>query len=121
MSYNMPNEVRRARLIADLHGLADFLEKHPEIPVPKYGPVSVRVHPLYDTDATNEAEAIAEVERIAALLGVTPRVEYGQHVACVDFGAVAYEAILVTRAARDRRAAQDSYRECISTDPPIGA
>ncbi|TDB97424.1 hypothetical protein E1267_39845 [Nonomuraea longispora] len=120
MTYK-PTEVDRDRLITDLHGLADFLASHPELPVPKYGPVSIRVHPRYDTDAATEEEAIAEVERIAALLGVPTRVEYGQHVACVDFGTVAYEAILVTRAARDRRYAQDSYRDSISADPPSEA
>ncbi|MEV0383396.1 hypothetical protein [Nonomuraea sp. NPDC050643] len=120
MTYK-PNHVNRDRLIADLRGLADFLDRNPGLPVPRYGPVSIRVHPQYDTDATTEAEALVEVERIAALLGVTTRVEYGQHVACANFGTVAYEAILVTRAARDRRDAQDSYRDCVFTDSPSEA
>ncbi|MEQ4719378.1 hypothetical protein [Nonomuraea sp. B19D2] len=120
MTYK-PVEVDRDRLITDLHGLADFLARNPQLPVPRYGPVSIRVHARYDTDATTEDEAIAEVERIAALLGVPTRVEYGQHVACADFGTVAYEAILVTQSWKDRRAAQDSYRDNISTDPPMGA
>ncbi|MEV0619326.1 hypothetical protein AB0I81_38830 [Nonomuraea sp. NPDC050404] len=111
MTHDTPDTAHRDRLIADLRGLADFLARNPELPVPRYGPVSVRVHPRYDTNATTEAEALAEVERIAALLGVTTRAEYGQHVACADFGTVAYEAILVTRAARDRRDSADPPSE----------
>ncbi|GIH79813.1 hypothetical protein [Planobispora longispora] len=121
MIYNVPVEARRNRLIADLRGLAEFLERHPEVPVPRYGSVRMSVYPLYDTDATTEAEAIIEVARIATLLGVPLRVEHGHHVARADFGTVCYEAILITQAARDRRAAQDSYRDNISTDPPVGA
>ncbi|MFC4007957.1 hypothetical protein ACFOY2_12040 [Nonomuraea purpurea] len=119
MTHNMP-AAHRERLIADLRGLADLLDKNPHLPVPKYG-VRVSVHPRYDTDATSEAEAIAEVERIAALLGVATRAEDGQHVAWADFGTVSYEAVVVTQAAMDRRNARDSYRDCISTDPPMGA
>ncbi|MEV4371315.1 hypothetical protein AB0J71_29880 [Nonomuraea sp. NPDC049637] len=118
MAYNMTPEARRGQLIADLHGLADYLDRHPEVPIPRYGPVRVSVHPIYDTEATTEAEAIAEVERIAGLLGVPLRVENGHHIACANFGAVSYEAVLITQAAMDRRAAQDSYCNNISPDPP---
>jgi hypothetical protein len=79
--------------------------------------VRISVHPLYDTDATTEVDAIAEIERIAALLGVPARVEHGHHVACADFGMVSYEALVVTQAAMDLHNARDSYRDCISTDP----
>ncbi|MEO3876666.1 hypothetical protein ABGB18_48615 [Nonomuraea sp. B12E4] len=121
MTCNMPAEARRGRLIADLRGFADFLERNPELPIPKFRPVRMSVHPRYDTDVATEVEAIAEVERIAALLGVVPRTDEGQHVACVNFGMVTYEAVLVTQAAMDRRDALDSYRSSISTDPPSGA
>jgi hypothetical protein len=111
----------RRELIASLRTLAAFLDSHPQLPVPRYGPVRVSVHTNYDTDATTEAEAIAEVERIAALLGTTPTVEDGHHVAGAEFGSIRYEAVLVTQAAMDRRAALDSYRDAIILDEIEGA
>ncbi|MGI5284876.1 hypothetical protein ACQEVF_16265 [Nonomuraea polychroma] len=107
---------RRRELIASLRALATFLDSHPQLPVPRYGLLRVSVHTNYDTDATSEAEAIAEVERIAALLGTTPTVEHGHHIAGAEFGSVRYEAVLVTQAAMDRRAALDSYRDAIALD-----
>ncbi|MEU7746837.1 hypothetical protein [Nonomuraea sp. NPDC049158] len=111
----------RRELIAGLRTLATFLDGHPQVPVPRYGTVRVSVHTNYETDASSEVEAIAEVERIAALLGTTPTVENGHHVAGVDFGSVRYEAVLITQAAMDRRAALDSYRDAIALDEIEGA
>ncbi|WP_113700635.1 hypothetical protein [Nonomuraea lactucae] len=107
---------RRRELIAGLRALATFLDSHPHVPVPRYGTVRVAVHTKYDTDATTEPEAIAEVERIAALLGTTPTAEDGHHVAGAEFGSVRYEAVLITQAAMERRAALDSYRDAITLD-----
>ncbi|MEO3798278.1 hypothetical protein ABGB14_49485 [Nonomuraea sp. B10E15] len=106
----------RSELITGLRALAAFLDSHPKVPVPRYGTVRVAVHTNYDTDATTEAQAIAEVARIAALLGTTPTAENGHHVAGKAFGSVRYEAILITRAAMERRAARDSYRDAIALD-----
>ncbi|TYB56818.1 hypothetical protein FXF51_42695 [Nonomuraea sp. PA05] len=121
MTYDIITEAHRSRLIADLRGMADFLDMNPQLPVPRYGSVRVSVHPRYDTDALTEAEALAEVERIAALLGVPIRAKNGHHIACVDFGLVSYEAVLITQTAMDRADARDSYRHSMSTDPPSGA
>ncbi|GIH78303.1 hypothetical protein [Planobispora longispora] len=113
---NAAQHHRRRELIAGLRALAAFLDSHPQVPVPRYGAIRVSVHTNYDTDATTEPEAIAEVERIAALLGTTPTVEGGHHVAGMEFGSVRYEAVLVTRAAMARRAALDSYSDAITLD-----
>ncbi|GAA1630811.1 hypothetical protein GCM10009733_029480 [Nonomuraea maheshkhaliensis] len=112
---------RRRELIAGLRALAAFLNSNAQLPVPRYGPVRVSVYPLYDTDASTEAEAIAEVERIAALLGTTPTVQHGHHVAGVEFGRVRYQVVLITQAAMDRRAALESYRDAITLDEIEGA
>ncbi|MFI7425214.1 hypothetical protein [Nonomuraea sp. NPDC049684] len=111
----------RRELITGLRALATFLDSHPRVPVPRYGTVRVSVHTNYDTDATTEAEAIAEVQRIAALLGTTPIVENGHHVAGIDFGTVRFEAVLITQAAMVRREALDSYRDAIALDEIEGA
>ncbi|MEV4020618.1 hypothetical protein AB0J35_60095 [Nonomuraea angiospora] len=112
---------RRRDLIAGLRTLAAFLDNHSQVPVPRYGTVRVSVHTLYDTDATTETEAIAEVGRVAALLGVTPTIQRGHHVACAAFGAVCYEALHVTDAAMARIQARDSYRDAITLDEIEGA
>ncbi|MGP3919972.1 hypothetical protein [Nonomuraea sp. 10N515B] len=118
---NTAQRHHRSELTAGLRALATFLDSHPHVPVPKYGTVRVSVHTNYDTDASSEAEAIAEVERIAALLGTTPTVENGHHVAGAEFGSVRYEAILITQAAMARREALDSYRDAITLDDIEGA
>lgn len=111
----------RRELISGLRALAAFLDSHPQVPVPRYGSVRVSMHTNYDTDASTEAEAITEVRRIAALLGTTPIAENGHHVAGIAFGSVRYEAVLVTQAAMERRAARDSYRDAIALDEIEGA
>jgi hypothetical protein len=111
----------RRELIASLRTLAAFLDANPLLPAPRYGPVRVSVHPLYDTDASTEAEAIAEVERIAVLLGTTSTVQHGHHVASVEFGNVRYQAVAITQAAMDRRAALESYCDVITLDAIEGA
>ncbi|MEU4235512.1 hypothetical protein AB0F17_65575 [Nonomuraea sp. NPDC026600] len=111
----------RRELITSLRALATFLDSHPQLPVPRYGQVRVLVHTLYETDATTEAEAIAEVERVAALLGVAPTVEHGHHVVCVELGVLCYEVLHVTQAAMVRRHALDSYRDAITLDEIEGA
>ncbi|MFG6195419.1 hypothetical protein [Nonomuraea sp. JJY05] len=111
----------RRELITSLRALATFLDSHPQLPVPRYGPVRVVVHTLYDTDATTEAQAIAEVEQVATLLGVTPTVQHGHHAVCVEFGVVRYKVLHVTQAAMARHDALDSYRDVITLDEIEGA
>lgn len=70
---------RRAQSIAGLRAMADFLEARPDIP----GPYMVRVQhsvtdeydpPTFQIVRKTDAEKIAEVRRIAALLGVQARI-----------------------------------------------
>lgn len=107
---------RRTRVIADLRSLADYLETHPQVPVPRLGYVRMSVHPLYDTDAATEAEAIAEVERVAALLHIPITVENGHHVATMEFGTVSYDLTVVTDEAHVRSQARRSYENAIVLD-----
>ncbi|NRQ35766.1 hypothetical protein HII36_28610 [Nonomuraea sp. NN258] len=114
------NANRRARLIADLHRFADHLEAHPHVPIPRLGPVRVHVHPLYDTLAGTEAEAIAELERLADLMDTPVTVRHGHHVACKEFGLITYELVVVTDAAMGVAEARRSYENVIVLDavPP---
>jgi hypothetical protein len=107
---------RRTRVITDLRSLADYLAAYPQIPVPRLGCIRISVHPLYDTDAATESEAIAEVERVAALLNVPVTVEGGHHVATKEFGTVSYEVTVVTEEAHARSRARRSYENAIVLD-----
>lgn len=61
-----PHESDRSTVIAGLRAMADFIEARPEIPVGSYTSVGLQYSVLTGTDE----EKIAEVRRIAGLLGV---------------------------------------------------
>ena len=61
--YANPDE--RARLIAGLRDLAEFLDQNPQVPAPRY--TDLLVFPPTGTDA----EMFAEVDVIAEQIGVT--------------------------------------------------
>lgn len=91
----------REALIADLRAFADLLDRRPDLPVGSY------VHVQYSVIAPfgDEAARIAEVERVAVILGVDVdrdvrraearlplgRVEYVVHTT-TDLGDVLYDA-----------------------------
>ncbi|MGH3344799.1 MAG: hypothetical protein ACRDPK_18395 [Carbonactinosporaceae bacterium] len=79
----------RTQIISGLRQLADFLENNPAVPVREYG---WDLH--YNACGTDE-KAKAEVDRIAALLGVTPINERpdGHYIATKTFGRITYEAV----------------------------
>jgi hypothetical protein len=113
-------QIRRPQVIADLRRFADYLERHPDIPVPRLGRIRVAVHPLYDTDASTETAAIAEVERIADLLNIPATVSHGHHSVRLEFGAVIYEVNVITQAAHVRSDALRSYENSIVLDREQG-
>jgi hypothetical protein len=73
-------QANRAAFFADARAMLDYLEAHPEVPLPsRYTPVSVDVFAAHDD--------FAEVDRVAGLLGVDPVDRGGsQRVACRVFG-----------------------------------
>jgi hypothetical protein len=92
---------RHADVIEGLANLAAFLGTHPELPLGDADPF------LRSVKGGTDEENRAEVDRIAAILGVTAAdavtgTHYG---AARDFGAgVTYSAWTFTAAARDRHA-----------------
>ncbi|MFE0153183.1 hypothetical protein ACFWY5_39010 [Nonomuraea sp. NPDC059007] len=100
------NTAHRAQLIADLRQFARYLEEHPALPVSQYGVVSLSFNPISDTDA----EAIAEVERVAALHGLPVRRRSGQHFATLVLGSVEYSIVAIEQEAEDAYDAHQSYR-----------
>lgn len=88
MTYANPAE--RAALIDGLRGLADYLESNPEVPAPIYSDL------LTFPPEAEWAGMRAEIDVIAALLGVTAGEPYGEHyVASRYFGPVEYRAVAI--------------------------
>jgi hypothetical protein len=87
----------REEVVRGLRALADFLEAHPDLPAPWHIPASASI------SGSDDAER-AEVDRIAAILGVPATAnERGTHYGAErDFGGgVKYEATAITQAHMD--------------------
>ncbi len=104
--------LHRAKVINGLRQLADYLETHPDVPVAPFG-WDLNIYTRRDSDAASRAE----VDRIAAILGVpttdrTP--EGGHYTAHRSFGLISYTAVHIPA---QRMAAHDalmSYRDCVT-------
>lgn len=79
----------RDALINGLRGLADYLESNPEIPAPVCSDV------LTFPPKGEWTEMCAEIDAIAARLGVTAGNIYGHYVASRYFGPVEYRAVAI--------------------------
>lgn len=104
MTYANPE--RRRDLIRGLRDLAGLLESSPDIPAPYM--LDVLVFPLDGTDT----EMCAEVDRAAALLGVTvddERAGFGHYTASRDFGSVQYRMVAIPSRTRAHYDARNSY------------
>jgi hypothetical protein len=86
------DSTERTALINGLRGMADYLESNPEVPAPIYTDM------LTFPPNGEWAEMRAEIDAIAARLGVTARKSYGGHyVASRYFGPVEYRAVAIPR------------------------
>jgi hypothetical protein len=93
------NDEQRARLVAGLRDLADFLDRNPEVPAP-WG-TDLLVFPPEASDA----EMFAEIDTIAELIGSTASDDgspSGHYSAVRSFGPVQYRAIAIPRRARKK-------------------
>jgi hypothetical protein len=97
MSY-YANSQERARLIAGLRELAEFLDQNPEIPAPRC--TDVLVFP----PVAGDEEMSAEIDVIAGQIGVTASdadSPAGLYSAVRDFGPVQYRAVAIPHSPRD--------------------
>jgi hypothetical protein len=96
---------RRQSAIDGLHALADFLAEHPDVPVGNTWTLS------YHARGGTDEEQQAEVDRVAALLGVTAGTPLGpdHYQATRPFGGIEYEAIAITAEHMRRYDAERSY------------
>lgn len=90
--YKYSDGSRRREIVEDLRRLADFLESRPELPTPRH--VDVMVFPRHEVPAATDADAVAEVRRIAAHLGVRVNERSGHYTATHMIGHVSYRVIM---------------------------
>ena len=108
--------LHRAKVIGGLRQLADWLDAHPGVPVSPYG-WDLSIYPQHDDDA----DRAAEVDRIAAILGVdvTDQTDQdGHYTAARTFGLITYEAVHIPRRRRAAHAAFMSYSGCFDPADP---
>lgn len=91
MADNTTDPAARSAFIAGFRALADFLEAHPALPVPRYSLFDgLNLYP-----SGSDADKRAEVDRIAKVLDVVPE-DRGNYKASRMFsGPVAYRIIAV--------------------------
>jgi len=97
MSYYADSR-ERAALIAGLRELAEFLDRDPQVPAPRY--TDLLVFPPTGSDA----EMFAEIDVIAGQVGVTASdadSPAGHYSAVRCFGPVHYRAVAIPHAAHD--------------------
>lgn len=98
----------RAALTAALRELADFIDTHPDLPVPDLpSGATVQIFPCGSDD-----EARVEVDRIAAILGRTAETTEWQRHHRVERsfgGRVTYRAVAIPQDAMDAHRAEQSY------------
>ena len=104
----------RAQVTAGLRDLADYLDNHPDIPVPEYG-WELSVYPR-----GNDAEEHAEVDRIAQVLEVETYTlaEGARHLAARSFGRITYRAVAIPGADMAAHRAAMSYYRSVRPDDP---
>ncbi|GAB2450879.1 hypothetical protein GCM10027187_18440 [Streptosporangium sandarakinum] len=105
----------RTDLARGLVSLAVFTLTHRDVPVPSVVTVT---HYAKGSDE----EIRAEIDRIAALLGVATDpgdADQNHYTTAVNFGPVTYQAVGILAAARTRHQAQTSHEDCITLDPPV--
>ena len=98
MNYYANNE-QRARLVAGLRDLANFLDQNPDMPVPWEADLLV-----FPPEAS-DAEMFAEIDSIAELIGADASDDgspSGHYSAVRSFGPVQYRAVAILYSARKK-------------------
>jgi hypothetical protein len=109
----------RERVTSGLRQAADYLDQHPDVPVIEHG-WTLLSFPPRDDDTTGRAE----VDRVAAVLGVTPRddtADGGHYRAVRAFGPVTYEFVHVPARQQAAHRALMSYSGAIAPASLPGA
>lgn len=111
----------RADLIRDLRAFADLLEARPDLPVDEFVRMDLQYSPVDSTgsytDPGGADERIAEVHRLAAVLGVEVETSReGVVAARLDLGRVRYLAVAHSADSWARYEAEQSYRGAVQPE-----
>ena len=115
MKYYSTDPGARGRFIRALRELAEFLDRHPAIPVPKTGE-TITVHASSTGDGGR-----AQVDHIAALLGADIRDETargGHYWATRQFGPIGYEIAAISETLPGPGPAPACYQNLTPTRGP---
>ncbi len=109
-------EVSRADITAGLRQIADYLDAHPDLPAAPYG-----WDLLVATHGDTDTEAAAEVDRIAAILGVPvddQTRDGGHYTANKTFGPITYRAFHITARSKAAHRAHMTYADAVTPEDP---
>ena len=114
---HIPSDLlHRAKVISGLRQLADWLDEHPDVPVPPFGwDLNVYTH------ADDDAASRADVDQIAAILGAQVQDDTargGHYRTQRSFGLISYGAVHVSARNSAALGALMSYQDCVT---PAGA
>src|SRR6266566_3784119 len=111
--------VARIQVIDGLRQFADYLDYHPDVPVCEFG-WDLNNYPL-DPD---ESARRAEVDRVAAILGVPPDDQThdgGHYKVAKTFGRITYQHVCVPDRRRAAHQALMSYAGAVTPDDALAA
>ena len=103
----------RDQFITGLRQLADFLDAHPDVPVPPYG-TTITVS-AESTDNGGKAQVDAVAEQLGASVD-DDTAESGHYRTMRDFSHVGYHVVAISDAAYARHRAESSYWGCVTPD-----
>lgn len=109
-----PTEVGHRQAVIDgLRQLADLLEQNPGLSVNRTHTIAYSASGLF----TGDAEARAEVDRVAELLGEAPAITLGDHYQVQKtFGGVEYKATAISRRRMREFDAERTYRGSVQPE-----
>ena len=104
----------RQAFVTGLRDLADYLDQHPAVPVPRYGTE------IHLPAASADDGGCAQVTQFARHTGATVEnnlARSGHYEAACAFGPVSYRMTAISDAAMARHRASGSYYGCVTPDP----
>jgi hypothetical protein len=113
----VPPVPARSQIGEGLRALAAYLDEHPGVPVTVYGCQITEF-----TQAGDDAAGIAQVDRVAAILGVPATYQTaggGHYQASRMFGPLRYRITHISAAARASHDAWASYYGSVTTDEAL--
>jgi hypothetical protein len=99
------DQAAREAFITGLRNLADFLDAHWDVPVPRYG-TRIQLHAERDDDGRTEVDQFA---RQLGTFADDQLTRHGHYEAGKKFGPIDYRMIHITEAAMDKWHATTSY------------